>query len=234
MVKKEKFIKILFLSMILFFSLYCNGNSELNDAKSPQEKPETYISAETKNIQLSEDETLIYFSEAKARYLVREQLARLDFPNDAVGQTNDVSGNIVFGKDGSVKSESSRIIVDLSTLKSDEPRRDRYLSRNSLETSKYPEASFIIEEVQGMKWPIEKNIGLVELQLIGQMTVHGVSKSLIWTVEGNILDEDTMQGTAKTEFQFSYFDITIPRLAFILSVEDRIRLEFDFIAEIKD
>ena len=193
MVKKEKFIKILFLSMILFFSLYCNGNSELKNPKSPQEKPQTYTSTEPKDIQLSEDETLLYFSEAKARYLVREQLARLDFPNDAVGETNDVSGNIIFDKDGSVKSESSRIIVDLSTLKSDEPRRDRYLSRNSLETSKYPEANFIIEEVQGMKWPVEKNIGLVELQLIGQMTVHGVSKPLTWTVEGNGLETFLMR-----------------------------------------
>ena len=193
MVKKEKFIKILFLSMILFFSLYCNGNSELKNPKSPQEKPQTYTSTEPKDIQLSEDETLLYFSEAKARYLVREQLARLDFPNDAVGETNDVSGNIIFDKDGSVKSESSRIIVDLSTLKSDEPRRDRYLSRNSLETSKYPEANFIIEEVQGMKWPVEKNIGLVDLQLIGQMTVHGVSKPLTWTVEGNGLETFLMR-----------------------------------------
>ena len=185
-------------------------------------------------IKMAKVNTLIAFSKAKARYLVREQLARLDFPNDAIGETNDIFGNIVLNEEGEIISESSTIIVDMSTLKSDKPRRDNYLRNNALETSKYPEAKFIIEEVQGMKWPIGKNIGSVDLELIGKMTVHGVSKPLTWTVEGNVLDEDTMEGTAKTEFEFSYFDITIPRLVFILSVEDRIRLEFDFIAKIKD
>ena len=233
MIRNKKIIKILFLSLILLFCLHCKANSESNQAISSEKQSE--ISKVTApEIKMAKGNTLIAFSKAKARYLVREQLARLDFPNDAIGETNDIFGNIVLNEEGEIISESSTIIVDMSTLKSDKPRRDNYLRNNALETSKYPEAKFIIEEIQGMKWPIGKNIGSVDLELIGKMTVHGVSKPLTWLVEGNVIDGTIFEGTAKTEFKFSYFDIDIPRLAFIISVEDRIRLEFDFIAEIKE
>ena len=131
-----------------------------------------------------------------------------------------------------VKKESSNIIVDLASLKSDEAKRDRYLSRNSLETSKFPEARFIIEEIKGLKWPIERNNGMEEIELVGHMTIHGETKPLNWDVKLSFSD-NTIDGLAKTEFSFSYFNIAIPKLAFILSVEDRIRLEFEFVVESK-
>ena len=101
-----------------------------------------------------------------------------------------------------------------------------------METSKFPEARFIIEEIKGLKWPIERNNGMEEIELVGHMTIHGETKPLNWDVKLSFSD-NTIDGLAKTEFSFSYFNIAIPKLAFILSVEDRIRLEFEFVVESK-
>jgi|TARA_Y100000310_G_scaffold153085_1_gene152525 hypothetical protein len=62
-----------------------------------------------------------------ARYRVNEQLARRDLPNDAIGETTDVAGSIAFDPDGAIRTAESALIIDLTTLKSDESRRDSYV-----------------------------------------------------------------------------------------------------------
>ncbi len=62
-----------------------------------------------------------------ARYRVAEQLARRNLPNDAIGETPDVSGSIAFDPDGTVRPGESELTIDLTTLKSDESRRDGYV-----------------------------------------------------------------------------------------------------------
>ena len=77
----------------------------------------------------------------KANYRVTEQLARLSYPIDAVGYTEDITGGIYLDEKG-ITSPESIINIDLSNLQSDESKRDNYLKRNSLETDKFPEVFF--------------------------------------------------------------------------------------------
>jgi polyisoprenoid-binding protein YceI len=164
------------------------------------------------------------------RYLVQEQLARLSVPNDAVGETTAVSGTIVFGQDGMVQPESSIITVDLRALQSDEERRDDYIRENSLESNAYPTAEFMVREVTGLPWPLPEN-GEETFQLVGDMTLHGVTRPLTWEVTAQFGPDD-MIGQARTAFTFDDFDMSKPSLFFIVSVEDQIRLEMDFNASI--
>jgi len=53
---------------------------------------------------------------SEARYRVREQLAGLNFPSDAVGATRAIEGSIAFDTEGRVISRDSRFSVDLRTL----------------------------------------------------------------------------------------------------------------------
>src|SRR6185295_11577772 len=75
---------------------------------------------------------------SKARYKVREQLAGISFPSDAVGTTESVTGLIVVNPDGSLDATVSKITVDLKTLSSDQQMRDGYIQNRTLETAKYP------------------------------------------------------------------------------------------------
>ena len=163
-----------------------------------------------------------------ARYLVREELVRRNLPNDAVGETTDVSGSIVFSADGTVQPGRSGIVIDMRTLRSDEFRRDNFLRERSLESDKFPLAEFAIHETPGLPWPLPES-GEVAFQLKGDMTLHGVTSQLTWDVVAEF-NSGTLTGQAKTRFTFDRFDIVKPSLFFILSVEDDIRLELDFTA----
>ena len=116
-----------------------------------------------------------------ARYLVKEQFARRDFPNDAVGETSEVSGSISFRPDGSVDPSGSSFRVQLRRLRSDDNERDQFLSEESLESLKFPVAEFVLAEAPGLPWPLPQD-GQVEFQLQGEMTVHGVTSPATWEV----------------------------------------------------
>ena len=73
-----------------------------------------------------------------ARYLVQEQFANVDLPNDAIGETSDVTGTFAFSRDGEIVASGSRIVMNAANLRSDEPRRDNYLGDNAIETNTYP------------------------------------------------------------------------------------------------
>jgi polyisoprenoid-binding protein YceI len=162
----------------------------------------------------------------EARYRVREQLARIEFPSDAVGSTDAIRGTVVLDEDGSVDAARSRFVVDLSSLRSDSDRRDNYVRRNTLRTEIHPEATFVPTAVERLEWPLPAG-GVLQLRVVGDLTVNGVTRSTTWDVRvraGN----GTFEGAATTEFSFGDFEMTIPRVASVLSVTDRIRLEYDF------
>ena len=87
----------------------------------------------------------------EARYRVREQLANVSFPSDAVGTTQGVTGAIVIGDDGKIVTAQSSIVVDLTTLKSDRERRDRFIQGRTLETDRFPTATLVPTAARG--WP---------------------------------------------------------------------------------
>ena len=165
-----------------------------------------------------------------ARYIVYEQLVRWASPRDVVGETKVTEGKLVFGKDGEIIPEESIIIVDLKNLKSDSDKRDDYIKRNALESNKYPEGIFIPDTIQGLQWPFPTE-GDHTFTMLGDMTVHGITKPVEWTVEANVVNKE-VKGKASTKFDFSYFDINKPDLRFILILDDELRIELDFTASV--
>lgn len=162
----------------------------------------------------------------EARYLVREQLAGFEFPNDAVGVTSAITGGITIGADGAVTVEGSRIEIELASLKSDQDRRDNYLRRNTLETETYPRAVFVPTAIRGLSLPANGS-GEATFELVGDLTVKEVTRPVTWTVTAQY-GEGTISGKAATQFTFDDMGLTKPRLARLLSVADEIRLEYDF------
>ena len=167
---------------------------------------------------------------SEARYLIKEQLVRRNFPNDAIGKTSKVEGSIVFDPNGDMRLDSSRIIVDMSTLQSDSDRRDNYVHRNTLETNRFQTAEFVIREIPGFPWPLP-NVGNASFKLVGDMDLHGEKAPLIWDVMAEF-DGNEITGLAKTSFRLDKFNLSKPRVAIVLSVEENVRLELDFIASI--
>ena len=166
-----------------------------------------------------------------ARYLVGEELVRLPAPIVAVGETSDVSGAITFGADGAVDGEASKVSVGVGGFVSDEDRRDNYVRNRLFDTRRFPDAELVVRETPGLPWPLPES-GEASFQIVGDLTIQGVSRTVTWDAAATF-SADSAEGSASTTVTFDQFEIAKPALAFIISVEDEIRLEMDIIASIE-
>jgi polyisoprenoid-binding protein YceI len=162
----------------------------------------------------------------EARYLVREQLARVDFPNDAVGRTSQISGGIALDAAGNVIAGESRFVINMAALETDNDRRDNFVRRNTLQTEAHPEAVFVPRSFDGLTFPLPDS-GALQFRMSGDLTVRGVTRPVSWNVMAQV-NNGALRGEARTQFTFTDFDITKPRVASVLSVADEIRLEYSF------
>lgn len=166
----------------------------------------------------------------EARYRVTEQLAGFELPNDAVGVTGKVSGGISVDDKGAIVAGDSRIVVDVTALKSDKDRRDGYVQRRLLETEKFPTVELTPTAIRGLPLPLpgqQGRAGPQQLEMTGNLTVRGVTRPTTWRVTASY-DNGKVTGTAATAFTFADFQMEKPRVPVVLSVVDTIRLEYDF------
>ena len=161
----------------------------------------------------------------EARFRVKEQLAMLTMPNVAVGVTSRITGALALD-DGKVVPSESRFSVALDSLKSDRDRRDGYIKHRTLETDRFPTADLAITALPGLPWPLPDS-GTITFQIVGDLTIHGVTRPSSWRVTAEAKDGG-FSGTAATRIKFEDFGMTQPRVAIVLSVEDDIGLEYQF------
>jgi polyisoprenoid-binding protein YceI len=165
----------------------------------------------------------------EARWRVRERLASFDFPNDAVGTTRDIGGAIVVGADGKPVAKDSKITVNLTTLKSDREMRDRYIQRRTLETDRFPTAVLVPTRFTRLRGALP-DTGSFTFQIVGNLTVHGVTRPTTWLVTA-VGRDGGYTGTALTRVTFEDFGMAQPRVPILLSIEDEINLELQFAFE---
>lgn len=167
---------------------------------------------------------------SEAGYRVREKLARLPAPSDAVGRTDAVTGGfVVSGEPGSYSASAISVQVDVTQLASDSPRRDNALRERGLETDRFPTAAFV------SPGPIELPAGIgvgdpVELMLDGELTIHGVTRQVSIPVEAQ-LSSGRIQVVGSLIIPMADFEIEPPSVADIVSVEPTGILEFDLVLE---
>ena len=159
-------------------------------------------------------------------YRVQEQLVGINFPSDAVATSPTVAGTLVIAPDGSIVTAQSKLTIDLRALKSDQDQRDNFVRTRTLETDKFPYAEFAPTRVEGIPVMIPTQ-GQVGFTLIGNMTIHGVTKEVAFKGIATFR-EGTVAGRAKTDFTFATFGLTKPAIGRLMSVDDKIELEVVF------
>jgi polyisoprenoid-binding protein YceI len=166
-----------------------------------------------------------------ARYKVEEVLANTGF-KIATGETQDVAGSIAFDADGSVIAEESRIAVQAATLRTDSNRRDGYVRNRTLLTDTYPEVVFQPTLVDGLPASIADASGPVEFTITGDLMVRDQTREVTWDATADFPGDGTASGMASVMFTFDDFGMDKPRVAIVVSVEDEILLELDFVGTI--
>ncbi len=166
-----------------------------------------------------------------ARYKVEEVLANTGF-KIATGETQDVAGSIAFDADGAVVADGSRIAVQAATLRTDSNRRDGYVRNRTLLTDTYPEVVFQPTAVDGLPASLGDASGPVEFTITGDLTVRDQTREVSWDATADFPGDGTASGMASVMFTFDDFGMDKPRVAIVVSVEDEILLELDFVGTI--
>lgn len=159
------------------------------------------------------------FSSSFVGYRVQEELAGIG-GQTAVGRTPDVSGTLTVA-DRTVTEAT--ITADLSTLVSDDDRRDGQLRQQALETDAFPTATFVLTEP--IELPAAGEDGSIQQGTItGELTLHGVTRTVEVPIEGQ-LDGGVVVLTGSIDIVFADYDIDGPQ-SMLLLVADHGTMEF--------
>ncbi len=167
--------------------------------------------------------------QSEASYEVQEQFLSRDLPNQAIGKTNAVTGELQFSLDGKPSGKVTSITVDLSKLTSDERRRDNRIRQQWLESNKYPNAVFTSTDAQGLPETYTEGQD-VNFKLTGDMTIRDVTKPVTFDITGKLVG-DTITGSATTHILMKDFGIDPPSIAGMLTVKDGVTVKLNFTAK---
>ena len=159
-------------------------------------------------------------------YRVKEQLAFLSSPNDAVGRSKAVTGTMQVAGD---TVEQVRIEAGLTQLASDEDRRDNAIRQRGLESERFPTATLeLAGPIQLAEAPVEGQE--VRGEGTGRLTVHGVTRDVDLDLQGR-WSGDTIQVVGQLPVKMSDFQIEPPRFGPVVSIEDGLNVDFNLVFE---
>jgi polyisoprenoid-binding protein YceI len=158
-------------------------------------------------------------------YRVREQLAILPAPSDAVGRTTAVDGELDIS---GLKITKVDVTADLTQLTSDRSQRDERIHTIGLETDAFPQATFkLTEPITFEAQP--KDGQTIGAGAVGELTLHGVTNSVCVPVEAT-LSGDTIQVLGSVGVVFADYGMQAPNFGFV-TTQDHGTIEFqlDFV-----
>ena len=133
----------------------------------------------------------------------------------AVGRTSAVSGTVTVSGD---RVEGADLRADMTTVHSDQARRDDALRSRAIETDRYPSARFTLAG------PVA--VAAKARQAKGALTLHGRRAAIAVTVRGQRLSGGRLELVGSAPIRFAAFAIEPPSVAGLVTVSDHGVLEF--------
>jgi len=148
-----------------------------------------------------------------------------------VGTTNQVAGDIRVNAEDPAASEIGEIRINARSLETDASQRNRALRQFILRSSEddYEFITFQPTEITGM--PESVSVGdTVEFQVTGDLTIVETTNPATFDATVTVVSETELSGTAETIVNYNDFDLSIPDVPFVASVEDDVTLRIEFVA----
>ena len=166
---------------------------------------------------------------SKATIRVREQLVRLPSPIDALITITGAQGAFTLNPDGTFAS-NSKISVDMTTITTDDRQRTDSIRRDPLEVTRFRTSELVPKTTSGLTLPLPTS-GEFTFKLSGDLTLHGVTKSVTFDVRATRVDGKlSATATANPSWKFGDFGMRPPTSFSVLSIVDEIRMEFALVA----
>ncbi len=163
------------------------------------------------------------FEEASGSFVgfrIKEELARIG-KITAVGRTGEVDGELRIGA-GELQSVS--VSADLSTLVTNDSRRDR-AARNALNVSENPIASFSMDKPVALS---ATDGSAVSLKVKGELLINGIGREAEFDLQAQLVGE-TVVVVGSTEVVFADYDVEVPSAVIVVSAEDHGVVEFQLL-----
>ena len=163
------------------------------------------------------------FEEASGSFVgfrIKEELARIG-KITAVGRTGEVDGELRIGA-GELQSVS--VSADLSTLITNDSRRDR-AARNALNVSENPIASFSMDKPVALS---ATDGSAVSLKVRGELLINGIGREAEFDLQAQLVGE-TVVVVGSTEVVFADYDVEVPSAVIVVSAEDHGVVEFQLL-----
>jgi polyisoprenoid-binding protein YceI len=159
------------------------------------------------------------FTDSFVGYRVQEELGSIG-ANTAVGRTPNVTGSMTIA---GTTVTAATISADLTSLRSDDQRRDGQLSRQGLETSTYPTATFTLAS------PLELGSTPPDGQQVtvtakGRLNLHGQTRDVELPLKAR-LSNGVITVAGSLPIVFANYGIQKPSSFAVLSIADQGTME---------
>ena len=141
---------------------------------------------------------------------------------DAVGRTPDVTGTVALAD---TRVTAGEITVDMSTVKSDQSRRDDYFTASIMETSRYPNAVFTLTQPVDLGPEFASGGAPITRDATGTLTVKDVTREVTFPLTA-VRDGDTIDVSGAVPVTFTDFGIEPPSFGDVVKVDPTGQVEF--------
>jgi polyisoprenoid-binding protein YceI len=130
----------------------------------------------------------------------------------ASGSFTVLSGKIDGDSQDPVANGGVEIVLDASSYHSDDPQRDRRVTRDSLETVHYPTITFISTRIEDLKWEVPGSDATATV--VGNLTLHGVTREIRVPVDAILSPDGKLSADGEVSFDFTAFGVVPPSALF--------------------
>ena len=167
--------------------------------------------------------------ESEVRFEIDEVLRGA--PTLVVGITNQVAGDFIIDFADLAASQLGPVRINVRTLRTDEERRDRAIRSRILESAsdQYEFTTFEPVRLEGLPGSVELG-QTIAFQIVGNLAIRDITREVVFDAELTVVAPDRVEGTAVTTIMRGDYNLTIPNVPFVASVDEDVLLGITFVA----
>jgi len=166
---------------------------------------------------------------SEARFYIDEVLLGRD--KTVEGITPDVTGEISFDLANPQAASVGTISINARTLETDDNRRTNQLRRRILESEndEFQFITFTPTSITGLPEAVAVGDSF-DVEITGDLSIKGTTLASTFAVTVTVSSETQLEGLGTTTILYKDFNVSIPSVPLVDSVEDEVTLEIAFVA----
>jgi polyisoprenoid-binding protein YceI len=173
---------------------------------------------------------IIDASQSEASFQIDEVLR--GSPNTVKGTTSEVAGQIQFDPADLSTLEFSQVVINARTFDTGSRLRDRAIRGPIILNSAQDEFELIVlASASANRLDGQANPGdALSFTVTGDLTIQSTTNSVTFDVVAELVDAQTIMGTAEAIVSRAEFGIGIPNVPIVADVGDDVLIRLDFVA----